>query len=46
MFYLEADGFFEDTITEQKYSEITIVRFDERYTNLFQKYAKNTPPND
>jgi hypothetical protein len=45
MIYLNADGIFEDTITEQKYSEITIVRFDERYTNLFQKYAKNNYSN-
>ena len=37
--YLEANGIFETLVTEQKYKEITIVRFDEVYINLFQKYA-------
>jgi hypothetical protein len=38
--YLEANGVFEEFVTEQKYKEITIVRFDEIYINLFQKYAR------
>ncbi len=40
MLYLEANGVFEEYVTEQKYKEITIVRFDEIYINLFQKYAR------
>ena len=39
--YLEAKGIFEEYVTEQKYKEITIVRFDEIYINLFQKYARH-----
>ena len=31
--YLEAKGIFEEYVTEQKYKEITIVRFDEIYIN-------------
>jgi hypothetical protein len=38
--YLEANGIFEEFVTEQKYKDITIVRFDETYSNLFQKYAR------
>ncbi len=38
--YLEANGIFEEYATEQKYKEISIVRFDEVYINLFQKYAR------
>lgn len=40
MLYLEANGVFDEYVTEQKYKEITIVRFDEIYINLFQKYAR------
>jgi hypothetical protein len=40
MLYLEANGIFEEFVTEQKYKEISIIRFDETYTNLFQKYAR------
>jgi hypothetical protein len=38
--YLEADGIYEEFISEQKYKYITIVRFDELYHNLFQKYGR------
>jgi hypothetical protein len=40
MLYLEANGVFEEYATEQKYKEISIVRFDEVYINLFQKHAR------
>jgi hypothetical protein len=43
LFYVEADGIMEETITEQKYKEITFIRIDDRYTSLFQKYVKNIP---
>jgi hypothetical protein len=38
--YLEANGVYEEFVTEQKYKDITIVRFDELYHNLFQKYGR------
>jgi hypothetical protein len=38
--YLDPNGIFDELVTEQKYKEITIVRFDDIYTNLFQKYAR------
>jgi hypothetical protein len=40
MLYLEANGVFEEYATEQKYKDISIVRFDEVYINLFQKYVR------
>ena len=39
--FLEANGIFEEYVTEQKYKEITIVRFDEIYISLFQKYGRH-----
>jgi hypothetical protein len=38
--YLEASGIYEEFVTEQKYKDITITRFDEVYSNLFQKYGR------
>ena len=42
LLYFEANGIYEDYLTEQKLKEISIVRFDEDYINIFSKYVRHS----
>jgi hypothetical protein len=38
--YYDAKGLLDKKATKVKYQDITILRFDERYTNVFRKYLR------